>query len=204
MLAIALQALVLGLGAGLAPGPLLALVMTESLRGGPRAGMRVALAPLVTDAPIVAVSWALAGSLDPQSPWLAVLALGGSIVVGHLAIEQWRAVLPKADALHDGRSLRRGVAVNVLSPHPWLFWITLGGPLLASATATSPWLAVLFLLVFYSLLVGTKLVLAVLTARWGQSLTGAGYRRVCRALGLALLVFAAQLAWHGLSRLAGG
>ena len=204
MLAIALQALVLGLGAGLAPGPLLALVMTESLRGGPRAGMRVALAPLVTDAPIVAISWVLAGSLDPQSPWLAVLALAGSIVVGHLAIEQWRAVLPKADASHDGRSLRRGVAVNVLSPHPWLFWITLGGPLLASATATSPWLAVLFLLVFYSLLVGTKLVLAVLTARLGQSLTGAGYRRVCRALGLALLVFAAQLAWHGLSRLAGG
>jgi threonine/homoserine/homoserine lactone efflux protein len=204
VLAIALQALVLGLGAGLAPGPLLALVMTESLRGGPRAGMRVALAPLVTDAPIVAVSWALAGSLDPQSPWLAVLALGGSVVVGHLAIEQWRAVLPKADAADDARSLRRGVAVNVLSPHPWLFWITLGGPLLANATAASPWLAVLFLLVFYSLLVGTKLVLAVLTARLGQSLTGAGYRRVCRALGLALLVFALQLAWHGLSRLAGG
>lgn len=204
MLAIALQALVLGLGAGLAPGPLLALVMTESLRGGPRAGMRVALAPLVTDAPIVAVSWALAGSLDPQSPWLAVLALGGSIVVGHLAIEQWRAVLPEADAADDARSLRRGVAVNLLSPHPWLFWITLGGPLLANATAASPWLAVLFLLVFYSLLVGTKLVLAVLTARLGQSLTGAGYRRVCRALGLALLVFALQLAWHGLSRLAGG
>lgn len=204
MLAIALQALVLGLGAGLAPGPLLALVMTESLRGGPRAGMRVALAPLVTDGPIVAVSWALAGSLDPQSPWLAVLALGGSIVVGHLAIEQWRAVLPKADAADDARSLRRGVAVNLLSPHPWLFWITLGGPLLANATAASPWLAVLFLLVFYSLLVGTKLVLAVLTARLGQSLTGAGYRRVCRALGLALLVFALQLAWHGLSRFAGG
>jgi threonine/homoserine/homoserine lactone efflux protein len=203
VLAITLQALVLGLGAGLAPGPLLALVMTESLRGGPRAGMRVALAPLVTDAPIVAISWALAGSLDPQSPWLAVLALGGSIVVGHLAIEQWRAVLPKAGAADGGRSLRRGVAVNVLSPHPWLFWITLGGPLLASATAASPWLAVLFLLVFYSLLVGTKLVLAVLTARLGQSLTGAGYRRFCRVLGFALLAFALQLAWHGTSRLAG-
>ena len=203
MLAIALQALVLGLGAGLAPGPLLALVMSESLRNGQRAGMRVALAPLVTDAPIVAASWALAGSLDPQSPWLAVLALGGSIVVGHLAIGQWRAVLPRGDAAGVTRSLRRGVAVNLLSPHPWLFWITLGGPLLAGATAASVWLAVLFLLVFYSLLVGTKLVLAVLTARLGQSLTDAGYRRVCRALGLALLVFALQLAWQGLSRLAG-
>ena len=50
------------------------------------------------------------------------------------------------------------------------------------------WLAVLFLVVFYGLLVGTKLVLAVLTARWGRSLTAVGYRHVCRVLGLALLV----------------
>lgn len=204
MLAITLQALMLGLGAGLAPGPLLALVMTESLRGGPRAGMRVAVAPLVTDTPIVALSWGLAGSLDPQSPWLAALSLAGALVVGHLAIEQWRAVLPEPRLAEGSRSLLRGAAVNLLSPYPWLFWITLGGPLLAAAAAESPWLAVLFLVVFYGLLVGTKLVLAVLTARWGRSLTAVGYRRVCRVLGLALLVFAVQLAWHGLSQLAGG
>lgn len=203
MLAITLQALMLGLGAGLAPGPLLALVMTESLRGGPRAGMRVALAPLVTDAPIVALSWALAGSLDAQSPWLAVLALGGALVVGHLAIEQWRAVLPEGDPGVATHSLRRGVAVNLLSPYPWLFWITLGGPLLASAANVSAWLAVLFLAVFYGLLVGTKLALAVLTGRWGRTLTAVGYRRVCRVLGFALLAFALQLAWQGLSRLVG-
>jgi len=202
MLAITLQALMLGLGAGLAPGPLLALVMTESLRGGPRAGMRVALAPLVTDTPIVALSWGLAGSLDPQSPWLAALSLAGALVVGHLAIEQWRAVLPEPRLAEGSRSLLRGAAVNLLSPYPGLFWITLGGPLLAAAR--SPWLAAAFLLVFYLLLVGTKLVLAILTARWGRSLTAVGYRRVCRALGLALLVFAGQLGWDGLSRLAGG
>lgn len=203
MLAIAIQALVLGLGSGLAPGPLLALVMSESLRGGTRAGIRVAVAPLLTDAPIVAASWALAGSLGPQSPWLAVLALGGAVVVGHLGIEQWRAVLPEASAAGGARSLWRGVAVNLLSPHPWLFWITLGGPLLAAAAAESAWLACAFLLVFYSVLIGTKLALAVITARWGQGLTRIGYRRVCRALGLALVAFALQLAWDGLGRVTG-
>jgi threonine/homoserine/homoserine lactone efflux protein len=203
VLAITLQALVLGLGAGLAPGPLLALVITESLQGGPRAGMRVAVAPLVTDAPIVALTWGLVGSLDPRSPWLALLSLGGALVVGQLALEQWRAVLPEGDPGVATRSLRRGVAVNLLSPYPWLFWITLGGPLLASAATVSAWLAVLFLAVFYGLLVGTKLALAVLTGRWGRTLTAVGYRRVCRVLGFALLAFALQLGWHGLSRLAG-
>lgn len=203
MLTIALQAFVLGLGAGLAPGPLLALVMSESLRGGARAGMRVAVAPLITDTPIVAASWTLAGSLDAQSPWLAVLSLGGALVVGHLAVEQWRATLPEPGVVADTESLLRGAAVNLLSPYPWLFWITLGGPLLAGAADESGWLAAAFLFVFYLLLVGTKVVLALFTGRWGRGLTDAGYRRVCRVLGLALLVFAVQLAWDGLSRLAG-
>jgi threonine/homoserine/homoserine lactone efflux protein len=201
MLAITLQALALGLGAGLAPGPLLALVMTESLRGGTAAGIRVALAPLLTDTPIVALSWGLAGSLDPQSRWLAALSLGGALVVAHLGLAQWRAVLPEARAAEPGGALGRGVAVNLLSPHPWLFWITLGGPLLASASSRSVWLAVAFLLTFYSLLVGTKVLLALLTARWGRRLTGVGYRRVCRVLGVALLALAVQLGWDGLSRL---
>ena len=202
MLAMTLQAVVLGLGAGLAPGPLLALVMTESLRGAP-AGIRVALAPLLTDAPIVGLSWGLAGSLDPQSPWLAWLSLGGALVVAHLAFSQWRAALPEPGSGAVSGVLRRGMAVNLLSPHPWLFWITLGGPLLAAASQESWWLAVAFLSTFYSLLVGTKVVLALITARWGRALTGAGYRRACRALGVVLALFAVRLGWDGLSRLTG-
>jgi threonine/homoserine/homoserine lactone efflux protein len=203
-LTITLQAVLLGLGAGLAPGPLLALVMTESLRGGARAGMRVAVAPLITDAPIVAASWALAGSLDARSPWLAALSLGGALVVGHLAVEQWRAALPEPGAVSAAQSLLRGAAVNLLSPYPWLFWITLGGPLLAGAAVESVWAAIAFLGLFYLLLVGTKVVLALVTGRWGRGLTEGGYRRVCRVLALALLVFAARLAWDGIGRLAEG
>ncbi len=201
MIEIALQAVLLGLAAGLAPGPLLALVMSESLRGGMAAGVRVAIAPLLTDIPIVALGWGLAGSLDPHSRWLAVLSLGGALVVAHLALEQLRFDLPEPAAARPTGALGRGVAVNLLSPHPWLFWITLGGPLLAAASSRSPWPALAFLLAFYTLLVGTKVLLSLLTARWGRNLTGVGYRRACRVLGAALLLFALRLGWEGLSRL---
>ena len=201
MFAITLQAIMLGLAAGLAPGPLLALVMAESLRGGAGSGVRVALAPLLTDAPIIALSWGLAGSLDAQSPWLAALSLGGALVVAQLAFAQWRAVLPEAGSAAAGGVLRRAAAVNLLNPHPWLFWITFGGPLLAAASNASLWLAVAFLFVFYLLLVGSKVVLALLTARWGRGLTVIGYRRVCNVLGLFLIVFAIRLGWDGVSRL---
>jgi threonine/homoserine/homoserine lactone efflux protein len=48
-----LLGLSLGLGAGLAPGPLLALVIRSTLQDGAAAGVRVAFSPLVTDVPII-------------------------------------------------------------------------------------------------------------------------------------------------------
>ena len=45
--------LVLGLAAGFAPGPLLVLVISETLQHSTRAGIKVAFAPVITDLAIV-------------------------------------------------------------------------------------------------------------------------------------------------------
>ena len=55
------QALVLGLGAGLTPGPLLGLVINETLRSGWRAGVLVAIAPLIADTLIIGLTFTLLG-----------------------------------------------------------------------------------------------------------------------------------------------
>ena len=52
----ALSGAVFGLAAGLMPGPLLALVIQQTLRHGPTEGIKVAAAPLLTDLPIVAAA----------------------------------------------------------------------------------------------------------------------------------------------------
>ena len=49
MTSLLVNGLALGLYAGISPGPLLSLIIAESLRGGWPAGFRIALAPLVTD-----------------------------------------------------------------------------------------------------------------------------------------------------------
>ena len=48
--------IVLGLAAGLAPGPLLVLVVAHSVRHGTREGVKVAIAPLITDLPIIGLA----------------------------------------------------------------------------------------------------------------------------------------------------
>lgn len=53
----------LGLSAGLAPGPILALVLAQTLRHGSREGCKIALTPLITDPPIILVALAMASKL---------------------------------------------------------------------------------------------------------------------------------------------
>ena len=48
--------LVYGLSAGFSPGPLMALVISQTLKHGIREGAKVAMAPLITDLPIILVS----------------------------------------------------------------------------------------------------------------------------------------------------
>jgi threonine/homoserine/homoserine lactone efflux protein len=59
--------MVLGLSAGLSPGPLLALVISETIGLGIRAGIRVALAPLISDIPVLIVSFLLVSGCPAQT-----------------------------------------------------------------------------------------------------------------------------------------
>ena len=186
--------LALGLGAGLAPGPLLAVMVAATLDRGFAAGVRVAAAPLVTDAPIVALCVLVLQGLPGEV--LAGLSLAGAAFVAYLAYDALRPV--PAAAATARSDLRRGVLVNLLSPHPWLFWITVGGPLLVDAAEDSPAAAVGFVAAFYVLLVGSKVAIAGLVAAGRRD----RWRRAVAPLSAALLAVAAvALLLDGISRL---
>jgi threonine/homoserine/homoserine lactone efflux protein len=197
-----------GLSAGLAPGPLLALVISQTLRHGPGQGVRVAMAPLLTDLPIVVVSVLLVGTLAGSSGPLAVISLVGSAFVAWLALETWRAQPPGATAPGAmepaPRSWTRGAAVNALSPHPWLFWIAVGAPTLLAAYATGGMpAAAAFLVGFYGCLVGSKVGVAAAVGRARGRVAGRGYRATMRILAVLLIVFAAGLVREAWLLLAG-
>lgn len=145
----------LGLGAGLAPGPLLVLVVRATLERGFAAGARVAAAPLITDAPIVLLCALVLRALPEVA--LAALSLAGAAFLAWLA---WDAVRAEPGGGSAGADVRRAVLANALSPHPWLFWITVGGPILVDAGERSAALATAFLGGFYATLIGAKLGIA--------------------------------------------
>lgn len=206
-----LAGLVLGLGAGLAPGPLMALVVTTTLASGFRAGVRVAFSPLVTDVVVIAVSVLVVGALPGRAT--AALGVAGGLYVMWLGIEALRDRpvriedrVPVEDAVPaaaaedaatsaagaDRRTgpdpLRRGALLNLLSPHPWVFWIAVGGPLLVAAWTSSPLAAVGFLAAFYLLLVGCKVLLAAAVAGGRRHLSDRGLRIAHIVAGALLLL----------------
>jgi len=193
----------LGVSCGLAPGPLLALVLTQTLRHGPREGCKIALSPLVTDAPIIIVTLVLAAKLAQLRPLLGMVSVAGGAFILYLAWETFSAVRQEAVASAEPpRSWFKGILTNLLSPHPWLFWLTVGAASLAKALAES-WLAALvFLFGFYLLLVGAKVMIALLAARSRDLLAGRPYRVAMRILALLLGVFALLLFREGLENLA--
>ena len=190
---------VFGLAAGLMPGPLLALVIQQTLRHGPREGIKVAAAPLLTDLPIVAAALFALNRLVDADGVLGAISLLGAAFLSCLAYESVTTDL----AAHAGpattpRSLQKGVAANLLNPHPYLFWLTVGAPILWHAWATSPVNAAGFLVAMYGCLVGSKMLLALLVGRGRTVLTSRAYVLLVRALGVMLLVFALLFLRDGL------
>ena len=197
-----LSGLVLGLSAGLAPGPLLTLVISETLSQGLGAGLRVALAPLVTDFPIVLAALLILSRLADFNMVLGLISLAGSGVILKMGLENFRTgAVDVAEAGARSRSLAKGVVVNFLSPHPYIFWLSVGGPLATRAWAETPWAATGFILFFYLMLIGSKAGLAMIAAKSGTLLKGRLYRATMKILGILLCGLGLVLAWDGLKLL---
>jgi threonine/homoserine/homoserine lactone efflux protein len=180
----------LGLSGGLAPGPLLALVASETLRHGARAGIGVALAPLLTDLPIILAAVLLLRPLADQILPLALIHFGGGLYLTWLAIQGLRFRGAELGATDPAGSLRRGVIANFLNPSPYLFWLAVGAPTVLDAWRHGWPAAVAFIAAFYALLVGSKVVLAVALGRARPVLRSRGYIVLMRGLGLLLLGYA--------------
>jgi threonine/homoserine/homoserine lactone efflux protein len=88
----------LGLSCGPAPGPLLALVLAQTLRHGAREGCKIALTPLVTDAPIILVALALASKLAELRSLLGIVSIAGGAFVLYLAWDSFRPARLDAEA----------------------------------------------------------------------------------------------------------
>ncbi len=189
-LAYLLPGLALGLSAGISPGPLLTLVMTQTLKHGKGEGIKVSLAPLVTDLPIIVFALFILDRLTSLGPILGAISLFGA---GYLIYLGYESLIFKGDMPVDQakapHSIRKGIVANFLNPSPYMFWFSIGGPLMLKASALGPLAALLFIVPFYGLLVGAKCGVAIVAGRSRHFLKSRYYVYTVRTLGLVLCLF---------------
>jgi threonine/homoserine/homoserine lactone efflux protein len=194
--------IVLGLSAGFAPGPLLTLVITQTLQHDIREGVKVAMAPLITDLPIILVALVVLSRLNDFDRLLGLISLVGAGYVLYLAYDSIRTGRVTLEESQDQpRSFRKGTVINALNPHPYLFWATVGAPFLLKSGKEGILAPFLFLFGFYLCLVGSKVFLAIVAGKSRAFLTKKGYIWTMRFLGCLLGGFAVLLLRDALSLL---
>ena len=182
---------ILGLSAGFAPGPLLTLVISETLQHDIKAGVKVALAPIITDLPIIIFTLFILVKLSEFHKVLGIISCMGGFFVLYLG---WQSIVTKGVELNlqgiRPKSLTKGIIVNTLNPHPYLFWFSVGGPTVTKAMNQGMFAPLAFIGSFYVFLVGSKILIALFVGKSRSFLIGNGYIYTMRLLGFALCALA--------------
>jgi len=190
MIPFIIKGTLLGLAAGLSPGPILLLVISETLRHNLSAGLKVAIVPLITDIPLIILSFFILVQFSNFTIVFGCLSVLGGLYLLYLGYESFniKAIDLNIDEVKP-KSLQKGILANLLNPNPYIFWFSVGTPIIVKAMENSFLSATGFIGSFFLFIVGTKAVLAVLVGKSRNFLKGRSYVWIMRILGLLLIVF---------------
>lgn len=190
--------LLIGLSSGVAPGPLMTLVVSQTLRHGFKEGVKVSLAPFLTDIPIIILVMVILSAFKNIDFFLGVVALLGGGFLLYLAYESFtvKSFEIKTENVNP-QSIRKGFLTNLLNPSPYLFYFTVGGAFLLQSFNENIFYGVIFIFTFLSTMVVTKIVLAFVVERSRNFFKSTWYKWVNWILGLLLVFYSLKFITDG-------
>jgi len=196
-----IQGIGYGFAAAVEPGPFQTYLISQTLTRGWRRALPVALAPLVSDGPVVALVLLVLSQIPTALQ--RFLYVAGGLFVLYLARNAFRAwrrfdVVAPVTARPDRQNLLKAALVNALSPGPYMYWSLVTGPVLLAGWRETPANGIGFLVGFYVAIVVTLagLILLFGTARQlGPKVT----RALLGISAVALVGFGLYQLWLGVS-----
>ncbi|MBF0430796.1 MAG: LysE family transporter [Fibrobacteria bacterium] len=166
------------------------MVIYETINNNVTSGIKVALAPLATDVPIILFTFFVLTRLSQSDILLGIITLPGSALLFYLGIQN---IFTKGENSRQnkisGNTFLKGILVNLFSLHPYLFWFTIGAPAISKARTISFAASLAFILGFYICLISSKVLIAILVGRAKNFLNGKIYHYLMRIIGLSLIIF---------------
>jgi len=170
-------------------GPLGIVIIHEALSKGLSAGIRASFAPLITDVPIILISFYILNGFKEINYFIAIISLLGGLNLLWMSMKMFRNnknyLVTKYKA-GNNNSLWTAVRINFLSPNPYLFWFTAGGAYLVSGTLNQS-IAFIFFSLFF--LIAAKILVAYIAVHFSQFLSSDGYLSLMKFLALLMAVF---------------
>jgi len=183
--------MIIGLATGLSPGPLITLVVSETLKKGKKEGIKVAISPLISEAPIILFVLVILSSVAEKSTLMGVISLLGACFLIYLGLSNLRTnVKESKDHLGKDNALLKGITTNLLNPNTYMFWLTIGGRRILESVQLHFSVAILFIFGFYLMLVCSKTAVAITVDKSKTLIKSKYYTYITRALGVVLIVFA--------------
>ena len=125
ILASAFAGFLLAIIEGIKPGPLLTMVIRETLSGDLRSGLWTASAPIFTDGPLIVVSFLFASLVADNPGILVFISILGAAFMFKMGVECFKIEPPSVAILLEPISSRkafgRGVLTNLLNPNVYVF-----------------------------------------------------------------------------------
>jgi threonine/homoserine/homoserine lactone efflux protein len=152
--------IVQGIGYGFAaaaqPGPLQTYLISQALARGWKKSLPSALAPLISDGPIIALCVFV---LSQVPAWLQrFLYIAGGLFVLYLAYgayKSWKKFDPHLPSQKTGtqQTVLKTALTNALAPGAYFFWTLVTGPILVRGWRETPRNGIAFLLGFYLMMI---------------------------------------------------
>ena len=200
MLIYLFQGIGYGFAAASQPGPFQAFLVSQSLTRGWKRALPGALAPLVSDGPIILLCVLVLSQLPD---WLqqVMYILGGLFVLylAYGAFKSWRDYDETIShpELSNQQTILKAALTNAISPGAYLFWMFITGPLLVQGWRETPIHGVALLVGFYATLISGLAVIIVIfgsAARLGPKLN----RALLGISSIVLFGFGLYQLWKGI------
>jgi len=182
--------MIIGLAVGLSPGPLITLVISETLTKGKKEGIEVAVSVPISELPIILFALVILSSGAEKTILLGVISLLGACFLIYLGLANLRANVKESNHPGKDKALLKGITTNLLNPNAYMFWLTIGGPKVLESVHVHSSVFMFFIFGFYMMLVGSKIAVAMVVDRSRTLAKSKYYTYITRALGAVLIVFA--------------
>jgi threonine/homoserine/homoserine lactone efflux protein len=189
-----------GFSAAVSPGPFQTYLISQTLTRGWKQTLPAALAPLISDGPIIALCLLVLSQVPLWFQRFLYIA-GGSFVLylAYGAYTSWKnfdSSLPVAE-IGIQQSLLKAAVMNALSPGPYIYWSLVTGPILLKGWRETPLNGISFMAGFYTTIVFSLLLIIILFGTAAK--LGPKVNRILLGISaVALLCFGLYQIWQGI------